>query len=150
MRFHLIDRIDVLEPGHRVIARKVTSATEEYWQATDGGPVMPAALVLEALCQAGTWLLLASTDQRRRAALLSVEHVSFLADVVPGDVVQLDGTVTAASDAATVLAGRATVDGRPVLTASGIMCALIDADELDDPAATARMSRQLMRQEPAR
>ena len=37
MRFHLIDRVEELEPGKSVRARKVTSFSEEYWEKVDGG-----------------------------------------------------------------------------------------------------------------
>jgi 3-hydroxyacyl-[acyl-carrier-protein] dehydratase len=145
MRFHLIDRIDSWAPNQRIAARKVTSAAEEFWQRGPEGPVMPPPLVLEALCQAGAWLVLMSTEHRKRAALLSIDHVSFLADVVPGDVLLLEGTVTAISGDIAALDGTVTVGGRPVLVASGIMCALIAAERLDDPEATRRMGEQLAR-----
>jgi 3-hydroxyacyl-[acyl-carrier-protein] dehydratase len=145
MRFHLIDRIDSWEPDKRIAARKVTAAAEEFWQRGPDGPVMPPPLVLEALCQAGAWLVLMSTEHRRRAALLSIDQVSFLADVVPGEVLLLEGRVTAISGDVAVLDGAATVGGRPVLVASGIMCALVAAELLDDPEATRRMGEQLAR-----
>jgi 3-hydroxyacyl-[acyl-carrier-protein] dehydratase len=90
-----------------------------------------------------------STGHRKRAALLSVGEVSFHGDVRPGAVLLLDGTVVSMSDDAAVLDGTVTVAGSGadgvVLTASSIMCALIDADQLDDPAATRRMGEQLVR-----
>src|SRR5260370_27355275 len=149
MRFHLIDRIDSAAPGQRIAARKVPSSSEEFWRAGPGGPVMPAVLVLETLCQAGTWLVLLSTDHRRRAALLSVGQVGFHGDVRPGEVLLLAGEVVSWSEEVAVLDGTATVAGstgnpdRLVLSASGIMCALIDAERLGDPAATPRVAAQL-------
>jgi 3-hydroxyacyl-[acyl-carrier-protein] dehydratase len=145
MRLHLVDRIDAWEADRRITARKVTSAAEEFWQLGPAGPVMPRPLVLEALCQAGTWLVMLGSGHRKRAALLSIGSVCFHADVVPGDVLVLEGTVASMSGDAAVLDGTVAVDGRPVLTAAGIMCALIDAERLDDPAATARMGDQLTR-----
>src|SRR4051794_36382242 len=58
MRFHLIDRVDAYEPGQWVRGRKLTSHAEEYWEESEDGRVMPAPLILEALCQAGTWLII--------------------------------------------------------------------------------------------
>ena len=43
------------------------------------GVEMPAPLVLEALCQAGTWLVMITTERRKRAALLSIGSVDFWA-----------------------------------------------------------------------
>jgi 3-hydroxyacyl-[acyl-carrier-protein] dehydratase len=147
MRFHLIDRVDSWEPNTSVKGRKVTSLSEDYWEETDDGLVMPPPLILEALCQAGTWLVMISTDRRKRAALLSIGSVDFLEDVRPGDVVELEGSVDSMGDEVAVVSGRATVDGRPVLEAREIMCALIDADTLESLDDTERMQNMLTRVE---
>lgn len=145
MRFHLVDRIDECEPGRFVRGRKVTSLSEDYWEESDGTMVMPYPFLLEALCQAGTWLVMVTTERRKRAALLSVGSVEFLGDVHPGDVVELEGTVDSMSDEVAVVSGRALVDGRAVLEASEIMCALIDAETLADLGDTERLQKMLTR-----
>lgn len=143
MRFHLIDRVDAYEPHTWVRGRKLTSLSEEYWDASSGEPVMPPPLVLEALCQAATWLIVASTGSRKRAALLQIGSVSFLDAVRPGDVIELEGHVASMTDEMAVLSGTATVDGRRVLEATDVMCALIDAGDLQDLDDTVRMQEQL-------
>jgi 3-hydroxyacyl-[acyl-carrier-protein] dehydratase len=95
--------------------------------------------VLEALCQAGTWLIMITTERRQRAALLSIGTVEFLADARPGDSIILEGNVESWGDEVAVISGQATVDGTPILTASEIMCILIDANDLADPDETARL-----------
>lgn len=145
MRFHLIDRIDEFEPGQHLRGRKLVSSSEGFWEDVGGGPVMPAPLVLEALCQAGTWLIMLSTDRRKRAALLQVGNVNFCGDVRAGDVLILDGVVESMSDEMAVLSGSATVDGTPVMQATDIMCALIDADDLEAPEDSERMLSMLTR-----
>jgi 3-hydroxyacyl-[acyl-carrier-protein] dehydratase len=145
VRFHLIDRVDSYEPRRSVRGRKLTSYSEEYWEDAGDGPVMPPPLALEALCQAGTWLIIASTERRKRAALLSIGSVEFLADVRPGDVLELEGNVDSMSDEVAVISGRVTVDGRPVLEAKDIMCALIDAGDLQDLEDTALLQKTIIR-----
>ena len=145
MRFHLIDRVLEWEPGVSVRGLKVTSHAEEFWEGEGDDAVMPPPLVLEAFCQAGTWLIMISTERRKRAALLSVASVDFLGDVHPGDALLLEGTVESMSDEVAVLSGRVTVDGRPVLEARDVMCALIDADDLGDPDDTERLETMLTR-----
>jgi 3-hydroxyacyl-[acyl-carrier-protein] dehydratase len=145
MRFHLIDRVDEWEPSKSVKGRKVTSLSEEYWEDDGDGLFMPPPLILEALCQAGTWLVMISTDRRKRAALLSVGSVDFLEPVRPGDIVELEGTVDSMGDEVAVVSGRAIVDGKPVLEAREIMCALIDADTLENLEETERMQKMLTR-----
>ena len=147
MRFHLIDRVDSWEASKSVRGRKVTSLSEDYWEKDDQGLVMPYPFILEALCQAGTWLIMISTERRKRAALLSIGSVDFLAAVRPGDVIELEGDVDSMSDEVAVITGRAVVDGTPVLEAKDIMCALIDADDLADLDDTKRLQDMLTRTE---
>ena len=145
MRFHLIDRIDAFEPFRSVRGRKLTSVGEDHWEGTD--PLLPRPLVLEALCQAASWLVVASTEGCRRAALLQLGSVAFHGDVRPGDVVDLTGEIDAMTDEMAVLSGTAAVDGVAVLEATEIMCVLMAADELQDAAETERMRRLLTREE---
>ena len=51
------------------------------------------------------------------------------------------------SDEVAVVSGRATVAGEPVLEASEIMCALIDAEDLADLEDTERLQKMLTRAE---
>src|SRR5712691_3310182 len=136
MRFHLIDRVDSWEVGHSVRGRKLTSLSEEYWEDGGDGLEMPPPLILEALCQAGTWLIMITTERRKRAALLSIGTVDFIAPVRPGDVLVLEGEVDSM-----------TVEERPVLEAKDIMCALIDAGDLADLDDTERLQKMLTRAE---
>ena len=58
MRFVLIDRILDVQPGDSLTAVKNLSLAEEYLSDHfPGFPVMPGVLMLEALTQAGAWLL---------------------------------------------------------------------------------------------
>lgn len=140
MRFHLVDRLDQYELGTSVLARKVTSASETFWRPdVDGRPEMPPTLILESLCQAGTWLIMLSTERKQRAALLQVERVEFGRPVRPGEVLTISGRVEAMNDQMAVLAGDVDVDDQRVLSATGVMCALLDADQLDDDERSERM-----------
>jgi 3-hydroxymyristoyl/3-hydroxydecanoyl-(acyl carrier protein) dehydratase len=89
-------------------------------------------LVLEALGQAGGWLLLLSTDLRRYGALVSIGGFEVLSPVHPGDRLELEGTLDSAGDETWVMSGRALVGSRPVLAARELMCVLVDARELED------------------
>jgi 3-hydroxyacyl-[acyl-carrier-protein] dehydratase len=148
VRFHLIDRIDHVEANRLVSGRKLTSHTEDYWREDGRGPEMPWCLIFEALCQAGTWLIMTSTNLERRAALLSVDSIVLAGPVRPGDVLVLQGTVESWGQETAVLSGRATVAGRLVLTATNIMCSLMPADGLEGSPAVSRMHRQLLRDLP--
>ena len=147
MRFHLIDKVDSWEPAKSIRGRKLTSISEDYWEDSDDGPVMPPPLALEALCQAGTWHVMITTDRKKRAALLSIGSVDFLGPIHPGETLILDGTVDSMSDEVAVVSGKVTVDDRTVLEAKDIMCALIDADQLADLDDTERLQKMLTRAE---
>ena len=63
MQFRLLDRIDELEPGKRIAATKDLRPDEDYLRDHfPRFPVMPGVLMLEAMFQAGLWLLL-ETEQ---------------------------------------------------------------------------------------
>jgi 3-hydroxyacyl-[acyl-carrier-protein] dehydratase len=145
MRFHLIDRIDTWDAGRTISARKLTSWLEDFWRDEGDGPEMPGPLILEALCQAGTWLIIATTGVRQRAALLSVDGVSFHEPVRPGDVLVLEGAVESMGEETAVISGTASVNGRTVMKAEAVMCALLPADDLEDPGDTRRMLERLTR-----
>ena len=143
MRFHLIDRVEEIEPGASVRARKVTSFSEEYWEEVDGELRMPPPFVLEAFCQAGTWLILITSELRKRAALLQVGSVTWHRDVRPGEVLVMEGTMSSFGEESAVLSGAVTAEGSLVLECEDVMCALIDASDLADLEDTERLQKML-------
>jgi 3-hydroxyacyl-[acyl-carrier-protein] dehydratase len=147
VRFHLIDRVDAWEPFKTVQARKLTSFSEDYWEEVDGELRMPPPFILEAFCQAGTWLIMISTERRKRAALLQVGSVTWFREVRPGDVLVMDGATSAFGEETAVLSGVVTVDGERVLECEDVMCALIDASDLAGLDDTERLQRVLTRAE---
>jgi 3-hydroxyacyl-[acyl-carrier-protein] dehydratase len=148
VRFHLIDRIDSFEQSKSVRARKVTSLSEDYWEEDgDGRLAMPAPFVLEALCQAATWLIMISTERAKRAALLSIGSVDWHEDVRPGEILEMVGEIGSFGNETAVVSGQVSVEGRTVLEAQDIMCALIDADTLADLDDTKRLQDMLTRAE---
>jgi MFS family permease len=102
-------------------------------------------LVLEALCQAGVWLVVLSTDARLRPALLSIASAEFGGRVSPGDVLDIEGWVESFDDESAVLSGRVSVDGATVLEARDIMCVLQPSERLEELEQTRRMEALLIR-----
>jgi 3-hydroxyacyl-[acyl-carrier-protein] dehydratase len=145
VRFHLIDRVEECKAGVSVRARKVTSYSEEYWEEEDGELRMPPPFVLEAFCQAGTWLIMITTERRKRAALLQVGSVTWHRDVRPGEVLVMDGRIASFGEETAVLSGTVTVDGETVLECEDVMCALIDGTDLADLEDTERLQETLTR-----
>src|SRR3954465_10735570 len=83
MRFVLLDRIVELQTGQSLLAVKNLSLTEEYLaDHFPGFPVMPGVLMLEALTQAGAWLVRESEDFAHSVILLrrarTIKYGSFV------------------------------------------------------------------------
>jgi 3-hydroxyacyl-[acyl-carrier-protein] dehydratase len=91
MRFVLIDRILEVQTGQSLVAVKNLSLAEEYLaDHFPGFPVMPGVLMLEALTQAGAWLIRDMEDFAHSIVILklarTIKYVSF---VEPGRQLQL-------------------------------------------------------------
>ncbi len=145
MRFLLVDRIDGLEPGRRIDAHKVVSF-EEAWmpRPTAPCPALPPALLLEAVLQAGMWLLRASSDFARQPLVVSAEGVRLGRAVRAGERVSLAAEVRQRSEDGAVLWGEARVGGEQVVLGERIVCAYQPLEDFDDPAA-ARAAFEEMR-----
>ncbi len=58
MKFLLVDRIESIQPGQRIVTTKALTLAEEYLaDHFPAFPVMPGVLMLEALVQSAAWLV---------------------------------------------------------------------------------------------
>jgi 3-hydroxyacyl-[acyl-carrier-protein] dehydratase len=89
--FLFLDEVTVLEPGSRVVARKVVREGE--WFLTGhfpGRPIMPGVIIVEAMAQCGAVAVLADEANRGKLALFAgIDDVRFKRMVVPGDELEL-------------------------------------------------------------
>jgi 3-hydroxymyristoyl/3-hydroxydecanoyl-(acyl carrier protein) dehydratase len=97
MRYLLIDRITSLKPPESATAVKCVSLSDDLFaDHFPGHPVMPGAMVLEALAQLGGVLIEATMRERGRhdlhALLVGVERAKFRRMVRPGDKLELEAT----------------------------------------------------------
>ena len=86
--FILIDRIEITEPGERLIALKNMTINEPFFQGHfPGQPVMPGVLSLEIMAQAGSFLMLSQVEDPLSTNMFfsSVEKTKFRKTIVPGD-----------------------------------------------------------------
>jgi 3-hydroxyacyl-[acyl-carrier-protein] dehydratase len=93
--FLLIDEVLELEPGRRVLARKLVRPDEWYLQGHfPGRPVMPGVLIVEAMAQTGAVAVLAEAENRGRIALFAgIDDTRFKRIVEPGDELELECTL---------------------------------------------------------
>ncbi len=92
MKFYLVDRIERIEPGKRIVAVKSLSLAEEYLaDHFPAFPVMPGVLMLESLVQAAAWLVRIEQDFSKSMIVLSrARNVRYANFVLPGNVLRLE------------------------------------------------------------
>jgi 3-hydroxyacyl-[acyl-carrier-protein] dehydratase len=121
MKFYLIDRIERIEPGKRIVGIKTLSLAEEYLaDHFPAFPVMPGVLMLEALVQASAWLLRLKQDFSKSMIVLSAaRNVRYGNFVTPGGILRLeaellgiDGDIAKFKGVGTVGDGQTAVQGR--------------------------------------
>jgi len=114
MHFSLVDRILQLELGRRIVALKNLSLAEEYLaDHFPQFPVMPGVLMLEAMVQAGAWLVRASEDfQHSMVVLRQANNIKYGRFVEPGHCLQIEAEILNQSDTETRLKAQGTVDGQ--------------------------------------
>jgi 3-hydroxyacyl-[acyl-carrier-protein] dehydratase len=112
--FLLVDRIVELEDGVRAVGTKAVSMGEPFFTGHfPQFPVMPGVLIAEALAQVGAVAVLRSTPAANRIPFLAgLDNFRFKRQVVPGDLLRLEVTVTQLRSRAGRGHGIATVDGQ--------------------------------------
>ena len=112
--FLLIDTVDELEPGKRVVAKKCVTFNEPFFQGHfPGNPVMPGVLICEALAQAGAVAILGLDENKGKTAYFaSMDKVKFKKKVVPGDVLMLEVELVKIKGPFGIAKATATVDGK--------------------------------------
>lgn len=119
MRFNLVDRIVEVDPGRTLRAVKNLTLGEEYLaDHFPSFPVMPGVLMLQALVEAGAWLLRLTDDYRHSVIVLrEAKNVKYGTFMEPGK--QLLITVELVEqDANTALfKGKGEVEGNTAVSA---------------------------------
>ena len=110
----LIDRVEELEAGKRIVAKKNVTANEPFFQGHfPMEPVMPGVLIVEAMAQAGAVALLSLEDFKGKTAYFgALDKVKFRKKVVPGDSLLLEVEIQKIKGSAGVGKGIAYVDGK--------------------------------------
>ncbi len=114
MRFVLIDRILEVEPGRSLIAVKNLSLAEEYLaDHFPGFPVMPGVLMLEALSQAGAWLIRETEDFAHSVIVLKqARPIKYGSFVEPGRQLRLEVEIVEHGDRDTTFKGKGLIEGQ--------------------------------------
>ncbi len=148
MRFTLVDRIVELEPGDHISAVKNLSMAEEYLaDHFPGFPVMPGVLMLEAMTEAGAWLIRASEDFANAIVVLKeARNVKYGQFVEPGQTLRIEAKIISQTDNETKLKTQGTVDGQMTVSARLVLERYNLADSRPNRATTDDLVKQEMRE----
>ncbi len=149
MRFTLIDRIVQLEPGRSITATKALALAEEYLaDHFPSFPVMPGVLMLEAMTQAGAWLVRSTEDFAHSIVVLKeARNVKYSNFVAPGQTLTVSAEVISQEERLTKLKVQGMVEGEVQLSGRLVLERYNLADEglgtADDDQRVIRELRKL-------
>ncbi|PWU19338.1 MAG: 3-hydroxyacyl-[acyl-carrier-protein] dehydratase FabZ [Verrucomicrobia bacterium] len=122
MRYFLLDKITVFEPGKRAAGIKCVTLTDEVLHDHfPDYPLLPGALLIESMSQLGGFLVELSFHNGgpiiRRAVLAQIKDAKFHRACKPGDRIELESVLESQSEGAARVNVIATVDGEQVARA---------------------------------
>ena len=114
MKYYLVDRIESIEPGRRIVAVKNLTAAEEYLaDHFPAFPVMPGVLMLESCVQSAAWLVRLMTDWSVSMVVLRrARNVRYASFVVPGDTLRIEAQFARREGSCHTFNCVGTVDGQ--------------------------------------
>ncbi len=149
MKFYLVDRIESIEPGKRIVTSKALSLAEEYLaDHFPAFPVLPGVLMIEAMVQSGAWLVRVAQDFAKSVIVLgAARNVRYANFVRPGKILRCEVNAMQITDSGAKFKGLGSVDGNQIVTARlELRCFNLAEDRPSLAAADADIVKQLRRQ----
>lgn len=123
--FLMIDRVIELIDNHKIVAIKNVTMNEPFFMGHfPGRPVMPGAMIMEAMAQAGSILARVSkdgVDPSKQVFLVGLTDYKFKRMVVPGDTMRIEMFSLKKRRPLWFMSGSVYVDGK--LCVSGTLSA---------------------------
>lgn len=115
--FLLVDRVLELEED-RIVTLKNVTVNEDFFNGHfPEQPIMPAVLQIEAMAQSGCIMLMKNKVEDPEHSLLvftGIQNAKFRRQVVPGDQLKMEVTLTNMRRNFATMEGKATVDDQTV------------------------------------
>jgi 3-hydroxyacyl-[acyl-carrier-protein] dehydratase len=114
--FLMVDKILEVEPGKRAVGMKNVTINEPFFQGHyPGNPIMPGAMMAEAMAQVGGVMMMADKQGERIVPFLAgIEKLRFKRPVVPGDTLLIEVEMIGGRGNMGKVKGNAKVDGKIV------------------------------------
>ena len=124
--FLMVDRVEEVEPGKRIVAIKNVTINEPFFPGHfPNRPVMPGVLILEAMAQVAAILSFKTAGTKPDANsvyyFVGIDKARFKRPVEPGDQLRLDVQVLRTIKGIWKFAGKATV-GEHTVAEAELMC----------------------------
>ena len=129
--FLLVDRIIDITPREKVVAIKNVTRNEPFFNGHfPDYPIFPGVLIIEAMAQAGGFLLL-NYDEDPTGKLVyftGINNAKFRKPVIPGDQMRLEVEVIKMYKSTAKMKGKAFVDGKVVASAE-MTATIVDSEK---------------------
>ncbi|MEJ2745312.1 MAG: beta-hydroxyacyl-ACP dehydratase [bacterium] len=134
MNFSMIDRIVDYEKGKRITALKTLSLCEDYLaDHFPSFPIMPGVLMLEAMAQAGAWLLRLSEGFSHSVFVLrGVRAVRYGNVVKPGNELSIDVAIVGRDENGVAFKGSGKVGDRNAVVGRFVLARRPLGDAVDE------------------
>ena len=126
--FVLVDRIIDITPGEKLTAFKNVTINEPFFQGHfPSQPVMPGVLVLEAMAQAGAFLVLNSVDDplKKNMFFSALSDAKFRHPIIPGDQLRLEMSIDKFKLETALIVGKGYV-GEKLVAEAKIKATVVD------------------------
>lgn len=113
--FLMVDKIVEFEKGKRAVGIKNVTTNEHFFEGHfPEKPIMPGALISEAMAQTGAMLFYDEGGGKSLLYYLYSIKARFLQPVIPGDTLRIEATPIKVTKDAGIIKTEATVEGKTV------------------------------------
>lgn len=146
MRFLFVDRIEHIVKGERIRGLKTVSFEEAFLPSPHAlRGEFPRLLLLEAVAQLASWLILYSTDFEKLPLLAKLEKVEIGEAAFCGDLLTIEVEIEARDDDGALVRGSVFKEGRRIANGRNCLCGFAHLAGLVDPQQIRDAFKELTR-----